>query len=439
MSVAPYARRPRIFVLAAVFAVLGAVSASADLPVADIPDDSALRASILDSWFRAPPAEALSLRMERRELDGGGTVEIRTEQGKDEFMVVLARERDGRYPAWSQGSWVLYRRRSDGSPTRIRVFLRSDPYAYIQFRPGGAGRTVLDAVAYGAYLVRGIVVPQPFDRLLTLPLSRALASAGSSFPLRYFEAESGDYADARALRDAIRGRLPELSYADDGAFDETGRPVFIETLEPQGDKAGLNCSGFAKWVVDGILKPVTGRRLGIAELKAPMGDRGTSFSEPYEEALDPYFGLDWTRNLAAAAAAALRGADSAALAEIEVRRSAVASLRLIGDPNSERSYLPYLNDVGFSMEGLKATLFALAVDEPGRVYLASINAAIGNEPRLRRHFHVAVLMPLFEEDGRFTITVFESAAETNFDSFVRRYPLMHANLVRLPVESTFAP
>ncbi len=439
MNFAPFARRARIIILAAVFWVLGPVSASADLAVADIPDDSSLRAAILDSWFRAPPAEALSRKSERRLLDGGDTVEIRIEQGKDEFMVVLARERDGRFPAWSQGSWVLYRRRSDGSPTRIRVFLRSDPYAYIQFRPGGAGRTVLDAVAYGAYLARGAVVSQAFDRLLSLPLSRALSSAGSSFPIRYFEAESGDYADARFLREAIRSRLPELSYADDGAFDEAGRPVFIETLEPQGEKAGLNCSGFAKWVVDGMLRPLTGRRLGIAELKAPMGERGTSFSEPYEDALDPYFGLDWTRNLAAAAAAAVRGSGSAALSEIEVRQGAVAALRLSGDPNSQRSYLPYMKDVGFAMEGLKATLFGLAVDEPGRMYLASINAEVGDEPRLRRHFHVAVLMPLFEEDGRFTVTVFESAAETDFDAFVRRYPLMHANLVRLPVESTFAP
>ena len=439
MNAAIYPRLARVAALAAILMAMAAYAAAADLPSADIPDDSVLRASLLDSWFRATPEETLRLRSELHELGGGGRVEVRTERGNGEFMVVLARERDGRFPVWSQGSWILYRRLSDGMPTRIRIFLRSDPYSYVQLRPDGSGRTVLDAVAYGGFLIRSITVAQKFERLLVLPIERVFASAGTSFPRRYFDPNPADYADLRKLRSSIREHLPTLRYADDGAFDESGRPVFIETLLPQPESAGLNCSGFAKWVVDGLLRPLTGRRLGIEELKIRSGDRGSSFSEPYEETLDPFFGLDWTRNLAAAAAKAVRGPGGASLSEIEVRKSAIVSLRVSGDPKTQRSYLPYLNDVGFEMEGLRATLYTLAVDEPGRIYLASINSDVGYKPRLRRHFHVAVLLPLFEEDGRFSITVFESAAETNFDSFLARYPQMHANLTRVQVEDRFDP
>lgn len=440
MNTAMLSRSVRVSAFVAVLTVLAAFpSAAVDLPSANIPDDSALRSSILDSWLQAAPSDVLKKKSEIHQLIGGGNVEVRVEKGKDEFMVVLAREHEGKYPSWSQGSWVLYRRYSDGAPTRVRVFLRSDPYTQVQFRPDASGRTLLDVSAYGAFMVRSALVSQRFDRLLVLPLERVLAAAGAGFPRRYFDPNPDDYADVRELRGSIRARLGELSYADDGAFDAEGKAVFIETLAPQAQNAGLNCSGFAKWVVDGILRPVTGRRLGIEELKTPYGDRGSSFSEPYEDVLDPFFGLDWTRNLACAAAKTTRGGGASTLAETEVRSSPVVSLRVSGDPSSQRSYLPYLPDVGFAMEGLKATLYGLAVDEPGRIYLAAISTEMGDKPRLRRYFHVAVFLPLFEEDGTFSIAVFESAVETKFDSFIARYPLMHANLMRVQVEDRFDP
>ncbi|OHE68479.1 MAG: hypothetical protein A2Z99_11630 [Treponema sp. GWB1_62_6] len=422
--------------------VLVAPARAADVDVMNILDDSTLRASIAATWFSEPLARVLARRAEIRVLPSGERVQVRVEKGPAEFMVILAREKEGAFPVHAQGSWVLYRRISDGAPTRVRIFPRSDPYMYVQLRSEAGGRAVLDAVAYGGYLVRSVMLPVEFPKVLEMPLERILAYAGDAFPRRYFEPHVQDYADARSLSAAVRGRLGELVYADDAAIDEAGInvPIADRPAMGYGDKIGLNCSGFAKWVVDGILRPLTGRRLSIDALKKPPLERGSSFSEPFDADRDPYFGLDWTRNLAASAGSVLRGARGADPAEYEVRSSPIVSLRVSGgDGGTSSTYPGYLKDAGFPLDGLKAILYALAVDDPSWFYLASINEDRGSEPVLRQHFHVAVLIPQFEENGLFRIAVFESTVETDFDAFAARYPGRLANLTRIPVETRFEP
>jgi len=114
-----------------------------------------------------------------------------------------------------------------------------------------------------------------------------------------------------------------------------------------------------------------------------------------------------------------------------------------------RSYPGFLTNAGYGIEGLHALLYALAIDEPGRVYLAAVSAEQGapvtdtnprGAPRLRQYFHVAVLIPYFTERGAFQVAVFESAAETSFSAFKARYPGHFVNLSRIPVSGgAFAP
>jgi hypothetical protein len=401
-------------------------------------------------------------------LPGGGRIEVRAEAaGRDEFLVILARELrtgekgPGTFPGWAQGSWILSRRRDTGVPTRIRVFPRSDPYTYVQFFPLDAGKCRMDMVIYDAYVIRSLPLPVPFERLLTLPVEEIYALAGNKFPRRYFDPDPANYRDLRIFMSRLRERLPELEFQDDGAFDEKGRYVYIATLEEQKEKPGLNCSGFAKWVVDGILRPVTGERLPIQALKAPFGQRGSSFSGIWEELRDPFFGLDWTRNLASRAMSVLRSPAYSGLEDFEVRNWPFSQLiirqsgRSGGETLSEREYPGYLENSGFGFEGLQPLLYTLAIDEPGRIYLGSVNNEMGPPatrdnprglPRTRQHFHVAVLVPYFNEYGNFQVAVFESAEETRFNSeetrfssFKTRYPGHNINLVRLPVEGSFDP
>jgi hypothetical protein len=429
-------------------------SAWQDLPTRKIEDDSALRVSLEASWFRETPGRVLANRPEYYTLRGGSRIQVRAEANglnRDEFAIVLARERNGAYTGWAQGSWILTRRRdNDPSGSRIRIFLRSDFNTYVQFRPFTNEKCQMDVMLYDGYVIRSLPIPIPFERLYVLPVEDVLTFAGDRFPRRYFDPEPGAYRDSRAFIAAVRARLPELTFADDGAFDEHGNYVFINTLEAQARNAGLNCSGFAKWIVDGILRPVTKERLPIPPLKAPFGERGSPFTDMWEKERDPFFGLDWCRNLASRAGTVLRSPAFGTLEEIEVRDwpfSQVILRRGTGG-SSVLAYPGFLRNAGFGVEGIHPLLYTLAVDEPNRIYLAAVNNEIGAPvtpdnprglPRMRQYYHIAVLVPYFTERGVFQVAVFESAEETSFTNFKNRYPGQFVNLSRIPVEGRFDP
>lgn len=416
-----------------------------------IEDDSALRSSIKDAWLTETPARVLSNKPFVKALPGGGPVQVRIERQGSEFTVILARRWNGTFPGWGQGSWMLTRNEA-GEYRRLRIFLQSDPNTYIQFRPmDGApvsgsqqapqeGKTWFDLVLYEAYVIRGLAVGLSFDQLLTMPLGDLFDALGNRFPARYFNPDPGRYRDTRALLAKVRARVPPLNYVEDGALDENGRYVFINSLSLQnetGERGGLNCSGFTKWLVDGMLYPLMGRRLSIPPLKTPTEKRTSSLSENYA-ARDPWFGLDWTRNLALEAVKILRS-PSMGLEEVEVRKGTFAALIDRSHGVSVRNYPVYLPNAGFGVEGLKPLLYTLAVNEPGYLYLASVNAERGPAPRMRSHYHEAVLVPYFNEYGVFQTAVFESAEETSLNAFIGRHYGKMVNLVRIPVEGNFAP
>ncbi|MCL2806136.1 MAG: hypothetical protein FWD26_09370 [Treponema sp.] len=442
---------------------------SLDLPAARISDDSILRNNLRQAWFLDTPRMVLSQHTRIEHLETGERVQVSATEGRDEFIVVLSRERmsaaerrpTGQFPGWAQGSWMLTRNKETGAGTLIRIFLRSDQFTYIQFRPFDTEKCMMDAVLYGGYIVSSVPIPVPpplpgttpsinnaFERLYTMPLNDILKLVEGKFPLKYFEPDPSLYRDSRTLVTQIRSQIGALRFADDGAIDENGNYVFINTLEPQRPAAaGLNCSGFAKWLIDGILRPVTGKRLPIPPLKEPFGERGSSFTVNWEERRDVFFGLDWIRNLAAEANGTLRSAPYRALEEFEIRRNTFSSIMINENRNIVvNSYPGFMHEAGYTMEGLRPLLYTLAIDEPYSFYLAAINTEISTPtsirgtPRLRQYFHIAALIPYFDELGVFRIAVFESATETSsFIAFRNRYPGHFVNLVKIPVSARFEP
>jgi hypothetical protein len=307
----------------------------------------------------------------------------------------------------------------------------------------------MDVVLYDAYVVRSLPLPVALERLYTMPLNEVLNLAGDKFPRKYFEPNPDDYRDQRLLIAKVRERLPELQFADDGAIDQYGSYVYINTGLNQEKEPGLNCSGFAKWLIDGILRPVTGKRLEIPPLKAPFGERGSSFTDFWEERRDPFFGLDWIRNLASQAGTTLYSSAFGSLKEIEVRHEPFSQVIARNGSNSTiNSYPGFLENAGYRIEGLLPLLYPLAINEPGRFYLAAINNEVGpptsesnprGRPRMRQYFHVAALVPYFTQNGVFNVAVFESAVETPFNAFRSRYPGHCVSMVRVPVENVFDP
>ena len=95
---------------------------------------------------------------------------------------------------------------------------------------------------------------------------------------------------------SIKALLGELKDSSSGAIDSEGNYT-----KDSGN--GLNCSGFAKWIVDGFYYPLTEglseryMSLKLLREKHPE-ERGPKEILMYEDTRDPYFGLDFTRNMA---------------------------------------------------------------------------------------------------------------------------------------------
>ena len=370
-----------------------------------------------------------------------GRWRLGTEKQGEAFYLILAPERCGSYPNYGQGSWIIKRSLADGRFLQAKVFLRSDPSCFLRLYPNGE-RCLMDLVLYGAVLNKGIPLPVDFDTLLGQPMKAIVAWTGAGVDWSVFSPHPGDYARLRAFSESIRARLPSLRYADDGGLDAKGLPILIATGQPQAGKPGLNCSGFTQWVIDGLLEPL-GQPLvdprDMAERHPEL--RKANVDPAIERRYEPYFGLDWTRNLGRAWADAFDNSHRHAAAENDVTLSAFALYSASADPWNGgppyEDYPAYDPDSGYQIRGLKALLHVLAIRDPGMAYLASFSRA--DRTGLRRHYHVALLLPWFDAQGGFHVDVFESAAETSLGAVLARAPHDYVHLVRVAPGFGFDP
>jgi hypothetical protein len=427
-------------------------AARADLPLDRFPESADIRSAYWMSFFSASESE-LRRRAPALVSNEYGSFRLSATKAGGYFYTIAAAI-NAPLPAkgdpilYAQGSWILKRSSPDGLPIQAKVFLRSDPDTFLRIYPDG-DRSKLDLVVYGGVLNREVPLPVPFDRAFASTMADIVAWTGDIVDWSVFSPKPGMYRDVRSFVAETRRRLPSLRYSDDGALDSGGKPVYIATGLPQSEPTGLNCSGFAAWVADGFYRPMTGRLLDPAALAARHVEaRATPAADRFEEELDPFFGLDWTRNVAKALLDARAPSHQHGLAESDVRISAFALVAPAGGLSPEavngssayRSYPAYQPDLGYESSGLKALLYVLALREPGSIYLASLSSRSGGLiAGLSRHYHVAVLAPYFEESGAFKVAAFESDVETSVERIMARVPKDYIHLVRIRAERDYDP
>lgn len=411
-----------------------------DAPLELFPDSASLRAALYDEVLAGPRDSVLARKPQALENEWG-RFRLSTTRGGDAFYLVLSAARGKDWPLYSQGSWIIKRSMEDGRFLQAKIFLRSDPGCFVRIYPDG-DRCLMDVLLHGAVLNREVPIPTDFDRLLGLPLATLVEWTKAYVDWELFSPRPGDYAGLEAFAAAIRKGLPGLRYADDGGLDAEGKPVFIATGAPMGGSWGLNCSGFAQWVVDGLITPTGGEWPDASILKEKHPElRGASVDPAIDERYDPFFGLDWTRNLGLALAESSSPWRRHVPTENDIRLSAFAQFApstdaVNGGPPYE-AYPAYDVDSGYPIRGLKAILHILAIREPGEAYLASFSRP--DRTGLRRHYHVALLLPRFDDTGIFRVDVFESAAETSLDAILTRAPKDFVHLVAIHPGRDFEP
>lgn len=395
---------------------------------ANIPDSTHARRQFL-SVMTAPMRRIEEPLREYISQPGGGPdVLIRSYEQRGNRYYVFLHPNGDTFLMDAPGTWVVRRSMETGDIDQVKIFLQHHEESFIRLTPAGVHSRMELSLA-GAVLYRGVPVPLSLRRVLEAPFDLVQrATAGVvDWNLLNVDAHHPGYRDVASMVEAIRPVLPEMPDAEDGALDSRGAFVFIETMAAMEGPQGFNCSGFAKWVVDGIYQQGGNGFLEIQELKRRHREyRGTPWSDPLEEQRDPWFGLDWTRNLAVALWAQGTGADPRTVSPVaqDVRQIPFAH---------------YTPNVGYAVRELASILYWLALTEPGNFYLGSVNRSFGSAPVLRQHSHVVVLFPWFDTRGRFHLSVMERNVETGLASLERRYENDFIHLVRLPASRTFQP
>jgi hypothetical protein len=406
--------------------VLIAAARAPASPQVTIPDTAEAREFMAEVIFAPIGTAARAAPRTVTQPADGRPVLFRTESSNGAVYQTFTRGDLGAARLDSAGTFIIKRRRADGSFVQAKIFLQDDPGCFARLTPLG-DRTALEITLFGRIFQRGVILPARFETLLTAPLERIMRLAEPAVEWALLQPVERSDVDAAVERTAaaIRAALPRLRYRDDGAMDAAGRMVLIRDGAPQAGAPGFNCSGFAKWVVDGFFSPLAGGRLtDIEVLKVKdAGIRGNRWTVPLEESRDPYFGLDWTRHLARELARA-RGEEAGGVETWDVR---------------DAPGFAYVDDVGYAIADLTTVLFRLARAAPGRIYLGSVNRPAPGDPGLRLHDHVVVLLPYVDKGRAFRVAVFESSAERSVDSLAERYPSDFIHLVRFDARGDFHP
>ena len=410
------------------------------VPFESIPDSSSVRRSVAKTWILASPEEVLKLEPTIYYDDNGKGFK---------FMAILLQEREevaivvtpintdftSTNEYVPQGTWVLYRDYKTGNNLSLRIYPRENPELYLRLTPARKDMTYLDVCLFNAYVKKRYPIGLNFSTLCYFSISQLRSFTKDSLPWDLFNPPSFS-STVEACSDIISERLSTLVYIEDGLFDEWGTPIHLkdgrkQTSQeiiyglrevPNADnvKGGVNSHGFLKWIIDGMVRPIAGQGVFVKSLMTQTEKNQSHFNSPFNNS-EIFLGLDWIRNLSAAALTLQLKRACTPLnsgVDVKIEPFSVAPVMTIKEEKIKyESFEGCLSSAGYQSSYLKALLYYLAVTEPGHFYLGAINREVGSYP-LRQYNHVVSFFPYFDALGAFHIDVYESAKKTDISHFV---------------------
>ncbi len=318
------------------------------------------------------------------------------------------------------GSYVIKVGKHGIEQVKIFFLNRSDTFIRIK-----AGNVYSNADFYliNTLIHKDIKLPFKISDIATGSFIEVVRYIGNFIDFELFNPKYLEvYDNVSNMVDNLKSFLkisPLMFEVHDGAMNEFGEMVYIKTGEPQREPIGFNCSGFSKWVADSIYKVKTEKLLKIKDLKVRhIGVRGNGFTQYHEFSRDPFFGLDWTRNIAYK----LHNVD----VDLDLSKIKEFDVNNIG-------FLKYIEDRGYKVDNLEFILYYLAVKDPGHIYLGSVNTTIDGFPGKIFHKHIVVLFPFIDQNSIFRVSLMEINDETSIKSLKDRYPNSYVHLVKVKV------
>lgn len=364
-------------------------------------------------------------------------VEVEVRKTEQHFYIVFKNSEKKDFPLVGRGNYIVKKEIETGKFVQLKIFLQSEHDFFIRLYPYKS-KTKLDFFFYGERIYHDIILPVEFEYLLTAPFSKIMTITSNTIDWSCFFIDSG-YQEWNIIKNMItyaQSNHYKMGNVYDGAQNAMGEYVYIESGEPLVNEEGFNCSGYAKWIADGIYAGIVygsdavnrtdKRYLSIASLKkkhTKLRSAGNSWVTS-GDTLDAWFGLDWCRNIAVSLYEARAGVK-------------------VDDPTSmDVTYLPYFYytpDVGFSVDKIKPVLYLLATKNPGSIYFGTVSLLRRGSSNVRLYSHVAVFVPYFDKDGDFKVVVLETGEANSLDSLESRYPSSFIHFSQAKTTKIFAP
>ena len=444
-------------------------------PFDQIPDSAEIRETIASSWFSAPIEKVIKKAPELHTDSKGNTFTVSgkyAEDSKNVYIIsIVPNLTDYSLPEHNlvpQGTWMLYRRADTGAPLSIKIYPRENPALSVSLRPAGQkayiGKSFIDICLFNAYVRRDIAIGVPFETLYHISLSRLKTLSQAIIPWELFNAPRYNTSIKTMSRvvENLRYRLVGLK---DGCFDRNGQPVHITNLQPQTELeitaamnidqirseviGGVDSAGFAKWIIDGMVRPVAGEGTAIESLKRATEVPKAYFTKPYIDTENIFFGLNWVRNLGAAALSLNLNRtvypDSSGLdvtdCPFALTDAAVTVSTNVGAESIKRpSFLGYQQYAGYQTSYLLPLLYYFAIVEPDHFYLACIST-VSSATELRMYDRIAVFFPYFDSLGEFHVDIYENGERIPVDEFIEKNKDSYTAMVRVraPEEGLFNP
>lgn len=415
------------------------------LPFDSIPDSSSLRKLIGGMWFSDLPFKLENQENNIHTDTDGKNFKVQVvnlEEKKRTAVIISPVNTDFSSSGKNnipQGTWILFKDSESGLPLEIKIYPRENKELYLRLYPDkNHENSFLDICLFNAYIRKAQPLAVSFRALYYLSLKDLRDLTEDTIPWKIFDPPIF-YGAVESASDIIDERLHQLVYLEDAGFNEYGEPIHLKDGSPQTKEeiitalkenqnfkeviGGVNCSGFAKWIIDGIIRPSTGQGIFLKPLKTQTENTETHFNRPYTESRDLFFGLDWIRNLAAAVLSLnLKRTVKPLGSGVDVKEEPFALVPPVYKSSNNPYPAPfkgYSLNSGYQTEYLQALLYYLAITEPGHFYLGAVNRDIGAPP-LRQYHHIAAFFPYFDSLGGFHIDVYESGKKTSISLFTKR-------------------
>lgn len=430
---------------ACIFLLALAASLCAVTLYGDMPESASVRGKLIDSWFTEntvilaeKPAEIIT--NEAGEVfqvhydDETCSVIVSPQHKKPVLLYTDAGEIETYqevYPYGTAGTWELFLDRSTSNPVCIRYFFAGDSEVFVQFRPGIRGyasKSVVDFVVFGQYAARNISTGITMEQLFTMSLEDVVTLTEHTLPWidgKFFP----EFCESDMQMSAvIQEHLDDFVFVENAVYDEFGNLVMLKDApfpEVEEGKRAISGIGFLKWIVDGLVRPVSGSGLRIDPLLIPTVDSRSgngSIADNYDTTL----ALDWTHNLATAAVSVITGIN------YTFETSGV-------NVHPAQFSAKYTENGGYPINELKPILYLISANETGYFYLGAVRHEVKAKDSFVTYNECAAFFPYFTAGGVFMVDVFADGQMFTLDEYIENHAGDLIQLTRINSSLQFFP